>query len=307
MKSSFFLVIFFLVSCSAVEASSSWITNLLNLNNTNFVVDNSGVITMDGFTYTIAEVRTSFSAIYNVFVGEFGNREANSIGFVRFDINPEALSDPRILRPLSVSEIAPSVAAATTAPTIGSSQITTVPEFVLVARFLRSIENLTYRELLTNGPSAGWEIGIVTDTEALINYIQGVVTTDGYDIFFQEVATRNNGLNTIFNGFYQTAHWKFVSPRNDTQGVYQLVEIEKFVPDSPFYENDDPDYPFPQASAADPVLKDIYVGVEKRSDGLYFYYPSESTFYTSAESVDFLSGIAVRVARQLRMDEIESL
>ncbi|MGL5721295.1 MAG: hypothetical protein ACRCY4_02715 [Brevinema sp.] len=309
MKSIIFLMSFFLVSCSATEASSSWIANLLNVKNANFVADNSGVITMDGFTYTIAEVRSPFSAIYNVFLGEFANRETAPFGFVRFDINSRALNDTLVQNPLSISEVATTIADAISAPALTGVQITSVPRSVIDARFLRTLANLSYRAFMTNGPSAGSEFNVINDTgNSEYSYLVGISSTDGRDLFFQDVALRKLGIPLVFDGYFREAQWQFVEALNDTQAIYQRVEIEKFDPgDAEIFTNpDDPDYLFPQRAADPAVLEDIFIGVEKRSDSLYFYYPSATTFYTTSTAVSFSSGLPVKVGRPLTQADVDS-
>ena len=307
MKSILFFMSLFLVSCSTTEATTSWIANLLGVKNANYLADSSGVITMDGFTYTIAEVLGPYSAVYNVYLGEFSNRERAPFGFVRVELNSEALSDPLILKPLSVSTVTSSIEEAKSAVLLTSSQITTVPSAVINARFKSTVANLSYRELETNGANVGEGFNVQRDDDAAVAYIKGVVTTDGQNIFFQDVAFRMTDDNKkVFSGYYLTNQWTFVRAINDTQAVYQQVSLTKFTPDTEFYFNDAGEFPR-RATQDPPVGPNIYIGVEKRGDALYFHYPSPFVFYDSEDSVTFSSGYSIKVGRPITQAEIDIL
>ena len=55
----------------------------------------------------------------------------------------------------------------------------------------------------------------------------------------------------------------------------------------------------------DGTLEEKFIGVQKRSDGLYFFYPNAGadSFFSTAEDVVF-TGYAVRVSRPLNVNDV---
>lgn len=300
MKKILTALVLFAASCSVTEASS-WITTLLSLKNANYVADSAGTITMDGYTFTLHETRSATTAIYQVHIGEFAQKEAESIGFCRFDIIDAALNDSRITEPLIRYDLRDTSLEAYSAPKLTAGQVLAVPQKVTDERFLRTVRNITHRALQANGA----DIATIRDPNANFFYMPGLVAADGLNIYFEDVKTLKNGGNDIPPSYYRDSQWKFVSAPNFKGGVYQKVTLarkdpnEGFPPDT-FYDSD----------PARPLLTEMgtenkFIGVQHKSDGLYFFYPDaipDNHFKNAADVV--FTGHSVKVSRPLNAGDV---